>query len=210
MSILQELSSQRGDRTQRSNEQVALQCREQPMLLEDIGFGLTQQDAKLVGDCAEVMTLVAQHQPDLVIPYADALITLLTHRTTRVRWEAMHAVALIANLIPNHAPSLKPILVRAIQHDTSIIVRDYAVDALGCLATANGALARAIYPVLIEALHLWDGRQAKQALMGLCNVLSQEPSLAGNFLKVGQQFSDHPKRSVKEAAKKLTKACLSV
>ena len=58
MSILSQLSSQVGDRSEASNRKVVRQCLENPALLDEIAVGLKQQDAALLGDCAEVLTMV--------------------------------------------------------------------------------------------------------------------------------------------------------
>src|SRR4030042_352943 len=100
MSILNQLSSQMGDRTEYSNRKVAIQCLENPDLLVDIAAGLRGSNAAIAGDCAEVMTKVAEADPEWVIPYAEDLSPLLIHKTARVRWEAVHALSLITPCVP--------------------------------------------------------------------------------------------------------------
>ena len=96
MSILDQLSSRLGDRTETANARVAEQCLTIPTLLAEVSEGLQSKEAAIAGDCAEVMTKVAEEQPQWVAPYTPALITLLSHKNTRVRWEAAHALAFIA------------------------------------------------------------------------------------------------------------------
>ena len=93
MSITEQLSSQIGDRSEESNRNVAIQCREDPSLLKEIAVGLQSKDAALIGDCAEVRTMVSETHPHYVSHYADVLITLFSHKKPRVRWEAMHALS---------------------------------------------------------------------------------------------------------------------
>ncbi len=112
MGVLQQLSSQAGDRSEYSNRKVALRCLDQPELLAEIAAGLDSRDVKLVGDCAEVLTMVAETRPDLIAPYAKKLAVLLAHKTTRVRWEAMHALALVASQVPRVIASLLPRLAK--------------------------------------------------------------------------------------------------
>ena len=66
MSILNQLSSQVGDRTEASNRRVAAQCLLDPALLDEIARGLKSEDGALVADCAEVMTKVAEEHPEIV------------------------------------------------------------------------------------------------------------------------------------------------
>ena len=100
MSLTSQLSSQVGDRTEESNRKVAAMCLENPDLLGDIADGLQSDDAGMLGDSAEVMTMVAEVHPEFIIPYAKYLPPLLDHPKARVRWESMHALALVADLKP--------------------------------------------------------------------------------------------------------------
>jgi hypothetical protein len=206
MSILNELSSQAGDRTEQSNLKVAAQCAARPSLLDEISGGLNGTDAALAGDCAEVFTEVAKQAPDLVVPYAKSLTGLLAHPTTRVRWEAMHALALIARLAPDAIAPILPRLGEMIRDDTSVIVRDYAVDAVGSYAATSPKAARAAYPILMEALTVWDGKQAAHALNGLAHVASAVPSLDNELLATGIRYHDSGRGIVQKAAKALIKA----
>lgn len=131
MTILSQLSSQTGDKTEASNRQVASQCLLQPELLQEFEKGLTSDDTALVGDCAEVFTMVAEQKPELITSFAPSLIQLLDHKTTRARWESMHAISLIASSIPDQLSPVIPQLSSMIQNDKSTIVRDYAIDCLG-------------------------------------------------------------------------------
>lgn len=210
MSIIDQLSSQVGSRNQAANETVAVRCLAEPERLDEIAEGLQSNNAPLLGDCAEVMTMVAQRRPEFVSPYVDLLIALLPHRTTRVRWEAMHAIALVAHLVPAHVLGLLPQLGQILRTDKSIIVRDYAVDALGNAAKADASTAQQIYPLLQEALHLWESRHAGRVLTGLCHVVANVSALAVELEPVVQMFANHSKGTVRKAAKALAKAVARV
>lgn len=206
MSILEQLSSQSGDHTEGSNIDVARQCLENPMLLEDIAEGLERRDADLVGDCAEVMTKVAEERPDLVAPYAEQLAPLLEHRKTRVRWEAMHAIALLAPVTPEIIRQYFDEIVTLLREDESTIARDYAVEAMGNYAQTGATEAEAAYPILLEALDLWEGKHAARALNGLVWVAAAAPDLQDDIMPVAQAFADHGRPSIQKAAKALLRA----
>ncbi|MBN2391616.1 MAG: hypothetical protein JXR84_12900, partial [Anaerolineae bacterium] len=87
--LVDQLSSRIGDRTEAGNLKVVEQCLAEPHRATEIAEGLRDKDAAVVGDCAEVLTKIAEAHPDMVAPYAPALAALLTHKKTRVRWEAM-------------------------------------------------------------------------------------------------------------------------
>ena len=131
-----------------------------PSLLNEIVAGLQAPDEALVGDCAEVLTQVAQENPPLVIPYAEVLSILLIHKNTRVRWEATHALAQIARPSPASITHLIPLLVQLNRNDASVIVRDHATDALANYASTGKSAAECVYPYLVEMLTLWGGKQA--------------------------------------------------
>jgi len=71
--VLHFLSSQIGQRSEQGNRRAALLVLENPSLLDDIRKGLLQKDADLAGDCAEVCTMVAEQEPELIAPLADIL-----------------------------------------------------------------------------------------------------------------------------------------
>ena len=205
MSILHQLSSQVGDRTEKSNLEVVDQCLANPALLAEIAGGLSSKEAALVGDCAEVLTEVAKVHPDWVAPHAETLSELLTHKTARVRWEAMHSLALVAHFVPAVIAGLLHRLTEIIRHDPSVIVRDYAVEAVGSYARTGEEAALAAYPLLVEALSTWDGKQAARALEGLANVGSAATGLGNELWSIGIRYHDDRRARVRKAARVLTK-----
>lgn len=206
MSIIEQLSSQVGDRTATANMRVVRQCIENPDLLIEIAAELHSEDAMLAGDCAEVMTEVAASQPDIVVPYTQRLIPLLSHKKTRVRWEAMHALSLIAAQIPETIKTLLPQLDTIIHTDKSTIVRDYATDTLSNYASTSNQAAKETYPFLKEALSLWNGKHVKQILQGFENIATLVPELHMEIRLYAQEYLEHRQGVVRKAAKRVLKA----
>ncbi len=206
MSLLDDLSSAVGDRSEYSNRKVVLKCIDEPALLDEILRGLESTDAALQGDCAEVMTMVAETHPDWVAPHAGQLARLLTHKTTRVRWEAMHGLALVAALAPKVIGGLLPRLGELIQWDSSVIVRDYAVQAIGNYARTSPKAAQVAYPYLKQALTAWEGKQAGHALNGLANVAAKAPKLRSELSLIAASYINHRRGVVRKAAKALVTA----
>jgi hypothetical protein len=202
MSILDELSSQVGDRTQAANLRVVAQCLEDPYLLAEIAEGLTSQQANLVGDCAEVLTETAKVQPALIVPYAGALPPLLEHRNGRVRWEAMHALALIADRVPRQIQALLPQFRAFIQHDDSVILCDGAVDALANYASLGPQEAEDVYPALCDALEALGGKQAHHAMPGLAHVARYLPVYRAAIVASLSAFQDSSRGVVRQAARR--------
>jgi len=205
MSIIAKLSSQSGDRTEASNKRVAGHVLKEPALLAEIAQALASHDAKLAGDCAEVMTIAAAREPAIVAPHANVLIALLDDKDTRVRWEAMHCLAEIAAQVPEKIAPLVRRLDEKIALDKSVIVRDYAILALGEYGGTSPAAAKRVWSNLRRALILWDGKHASKALTAMQKLVAVDPSLKPDAQKIAQGLVDHKRASVRTAAKKLLK-----
>lgn len=206
VSILTKLSSQIGEKTEEGNRNVAKECLQDPTQLKEIGECLKGKNAALLGDCAEVLTKVAEENPVLVVPFAEQLQGLLEYKTTRVRWEAMHAIALMATHIPNQISTLLPQLKEIIHSDKSTIVRDYAVDTVCNYANVGKSEADVVFPLLKEALHLWEGKYRARVLNGLLNVSNQSPEYTLEIRGIAEEYIEDNKGVVKKAAKSLIKA----
>ncbi len=206
MSILKKLSSQTGDRTEYSNRKAVLECLDDPELIAEIVEGLASADAALVGDCAEVLTKVAEHKPEWAAPYAETAAALLSHKATRVRWEAMHLLALTVKQAREVLDAHLSQVAERLRNDASVIVRDYAADALADYAALGKEEAERVYHYLTEALTLWNGKQAGHALIGLANVAAKVPALHGDLRAVAEAFGRSDRAVVRKAAKALLKA----
>jgi HEAT repeat protein len=205
-SILRQLSSAVGDRTNAANHSVATACLSDPQLLNQIAHGLLGEDDRVAGDCAEVMTQTAAEAPEYVIPYVDALISLLDHPFTRARWEAAHALAEIAGFVPDILRPKQALLQDILRTDRSIIVRDYTVDIVASLAGNSPADAAWTYPILLGCLSRWEGRHAGHALPGLGRVAELLPEHRGEIYRLTAELVDHPRGAVRKAARRLVKA----
>lgn len=206
MTLLNQLSSQVGDRTEYANRKVVLKCLDEPTLLDEIVQGLMSKDAALLGDCTEVLTMVAEEHPQWVARHAKRLADFLTHKNKRVRWEAMHALALVAGLAPQVIAKSLPQLGEMIRCDASVIVRDYAVQAVGNYAATSSIAAQAAYPYLKQALVAWNGKQAGHALNGLAKVARIAPKLRNELRSIGLRYASHRRAVVRKAAKALMAA----
>ena len=205
-SILSKLSLQMGDSTQQSNENAALMCKESPGLLEQIAEGLGHKDLRLAGDCAEVMTKVAETHPRFVTPYAEQLLSAINHKNTRVRWESMHAVAFLSPLIPGRIIAALDIIQERMFTDSSTLVRDYSIQCLGNAASCGEEEARKILPILKKGLMELGDKYLSKLLSAMIGIAKVSPELAVEVLMYGYDYANHPISSVQKAAKKLVKA----
>ena len=177
MDITKQLSSQVGDNTEEANKKIVEQCLKNPSILKKIAKELENKDVALVSDCAEVFTKVAEIKPEFVTPYAKTLVPLLDHKNTRASWEATHALALIANLVPDLIASILSQFHRMSLSDGSTIVRDYSVIAVSNYAKSSKKAAEESLPVLKRVLEIWNEKQAARALKGLQNAAGVNSNL---------------------------------
>jgi hypothetical protein len=207
MDILEQLASATGTRTQQPNENAAAACLASPDggLLDRIASGLTARDVSLIGDCAEVMTKVAEARPELVAPFAPRLIALLPHRNGRVRWEAAHALALVASRVPERIADALPELAEMIRGDKSVIVRDYLLDAVAGYAGTSARAAEQAMPILRDGLRIFARKHAARVLRGLGDVMAKSPALADEIRALAEPFRDDPRAGVRKAATLLLK-----
>ncbi|MFN2169024.1 MAG: hypothetical protein ACK2U9_22560, partial [Anaerolineae bacterium] len=142
-------------------------------------------------------------KPALIVPYTQRLMPLLGHKNTRVRWEATHAVALVAALVPDQIAPLLPELAAKIERDRSVIVRDCAVIALGEYGSSGPEAARQAFPLLQRALVAWEGKHAKLVLEGMGKVLVVVPAFGPDVQAAAQTCLDHKRANVRRLALKM-------
>jgi hypothetical protein len=207
MNIIDLLASSLNQRGSEANLKAAFLCLETPALLSEITANLTNKNVKIAADCCEVMTEVARLEPELIQPYAHLLPAMFSHKNGRVQWESMHAFALTAHLIPDVITPLLPTLLTIIETSPGIIIRDYAIDALGGYARCNQQTAETVFPLLKRCFSWWEGRHAGHILTGLQYVLSNLPAANDEICQIAQYYSEHPSGAIKKTARSLLKAC---
>ncbi|PJZ70879.1 hypothetical protein CH373_06335 [Leptospira perolatii] len=206
MDILKQLSSQKGDRTEKSNRSVVDKCLKKHDLLNEISFGLSNDaDTKLQADCAEVFAMVSEVNPDLVVPFAKNLLPLLSSKDTKARWETVHALAFISEKIPKIISSILPNLEKLIQTDKSTIVRDHAIDTVSNYSKTGKAASEESFKVLKVALKEWKDKHAKQVFKGFYHIMILQPSYKKEILALVSPYADSSKGVVRKEAEKILK-----
>jgi len=205
MDILNQLSSQKGDKTEISNRLVAEQCIANPKLLAEIVIGLEDKDKKMQSDCIEVFTLVSEARPEFIVPYADNILPLLYSKESKTRWEAVHTLLLIAEKIPDIVSSILPVFQTLVEKDKSTIVRDYATDTVANYAKISAETSEKSYELLKYALKLWGEKHAKQVFKGFNYVLDNCPDLKAEISLLVQPYLSANKKIVAAEAKRIVK-----
>ena len=205
MEILNQLSSQKGDKTEDSNKIVAEQCIANQRLLAEIAIGLEDKNKKLQSDCIEVFTLVSEKKPEFIVPYAENIIPLLSSKESKTRWEAVHTLSYIADKIPDIISSILPTLQSLIETDKSTIVRDYTIDTVANYAKTNVETSEEAYELLKSTLDLWGEKHARQVLRGFNHVLDNFPDYKADIHLLVQPYLSANKKIVASEAKKIIK-----
>ena len=205
MEILNQLSSQKGDKTEDSNKIVAEKCIANPRLLAEIAIGLEDKDKKLQSDCMEVFTLVSEKKPELAVQYADNIVPLLSSKQAKTRWEAVHTLSYIADKIPDVISSILPGLQSLIEKDDSTIVRDYAKDTIANYAKISVETSEESYELLKSTLDLWSEKHARQVLRGFIHVLDNISDYKAEIHLLVQPYLSANKKVVASEAKKIVK-----
>jgi len=205
MKILNQLSSQKGDKTEDSNKIVAEKCIANPRLLADIAIGLEDKDKKLQSDCMEVFTLVSEKKPELIVQYAENIVPLLYSKQSKIRWEAAHTLSFIAEKIPDVISSILPVFQSLIEKDESTIVRDYAIDTIANYAKINVKTSVEAYKLLKFVLDLWDEKHARQVFRGFNHVLDNISDYKSEISSLVQPYLSANKKIVATEAMKIVK-----
>ncbi|MFA5995766.1 MAG: hypothetical protein WCW27_03865 [Patescibacteria group bacterium] len=201
MNILSQLSSQVGDITETANQKVAAKCLKQPALLKDIAKGLIDANQKLIGDTAEIMTIVAEQKPELIKPFAQQIIPLLDHKYTRARWEAAHSLSYLATYVPKEIGAILPKLKGIAILDDSTIVRDYTTWTIANYAQTSKTAAHAAVDALAIILDQWKDKQAAKVIQGFIYAVKQDKTLLPKVQKLVKPYEKSTKGVVKKVVK---------
>ena len=205
MEILNQLSSQKGVKTEDCNKIVAEKCIANPRLLAEIAVGLEDEDKKLQSDCIEVFTLVSEKKPEFIVQYAENIVPLLYSKEAKTRWEAVHTLSYIADKIPDTVSHILPALQSLIEKDHSTIVRDYATDTIANYAKVSVETSEEAYEILKFTLDLWGEKHARQVLRGFNHILDNIPDYAAEINLLVHPYLAANKKIVATEAKKIIK-----
>lgn len=208
MNILEGLASVCGEKPSTANREAARQCMENPLNIKEIADNVGNKNLKIAADCAEVMTMIAEEKPELISSYAETLFSYLNHKKSNVRWECAHALALAAHTMGD-AISLKlEDILRVIEEDDSIVVRDYAIDIFAGFAKIGEVEAKTAYSYLTQALTAHNSRHAGHAIEGFINITSKTDLFDVEILKLIEPYKTAEKKAVAAKANKLSKLIL--
>jgi len=142
-----------------------------------------------------------------VVPFAEAIISLLLSKETKTRWEAAHALSLIADKIPEIVFTLLPDLREMIERDKSTIVRDYSVDIVANYAKTGKDASEKAFGILKAVLDIWDEKHARQVFKGFNAILDHQPAYKAEIGRIVNPYLEAKKNVVVKEARKIMKRC---
>lgn len=152
MSIINSLASSLGRKDELPNQALAKEIvvANNQNAIKELVENLLHKNKNIQSDCIKVLYEVGDSKPQLIAPYLDVFVNLLSHKNNRLQWGAMMALNYISSVKPaaiyNH---LSQILMAT--DKGSVITRDQAVNLLIQL-TAIPKYSENTFLLLVEQL----------------------------------------------------------
>jgi hypothetical protein len=172
--------------------------------VEKIIEGLQSDTRKVQSGCAELASILSEHNPELLYSNIDLFLKNLDAKAPVLRWEAVCTLGNLASvdkkkIIPKHLNELSAHL--AVK---SIVLQGHTVRALAKIAKENPDVAKKILDLLLASRKLFPGNkigflvEAMGAFMGHKTLAP----IAGKFAKT---FVKSEIKAVAKKAKKVMK-----
>jgi hypothetical protein len=155
MSVLARLASSQGRRDDVPNQELARELAEtrDKAAIRELVAHLQDRDRNIQSDCIKTLYEIGYLAPDLISPYAEDFLALLSSRNNRMVWGGMIALATIAALCAPFLFDHRQEIQRAIEKG-SVITVDRGIRALATVAVQDDAYRRELIPYLLNHLRV--------------------------------------------------------
>lgn len=153
MSVMRRLASSLGQRNDKPNQELAAELAESKNKrdIQELAAHLADGDPNIQSDCIKTLYEIGYIAPELIAPYVDQFLDLLSSKNNRLVWGGMIALSTIAGQQP--APIYRRLgLVMDTIAKGSVITEDAGISVLAQVAAANAAYGKRIVPHLLERL----------------------------------------------------------
>jgi hypothetical protein len=152
MSVLQLLSTVKGHKDNQANIALAKETAstENSDAVRELVQNLNHKDKKIQADCIKVLYETGYIKPELIAPYVQEFLSLLSGKNNRMIWGSMIALTTIVNLKHQEIYQSLDIIMQAVDKG-SVITVDGGVIILASL-NRHTAYADTTYPLLMEQL----------------------------------------------------------
>ncbi|MCD4677993.1 MAG: hypothetical protein K8S18_18670 [Desulfobacula sp.] len=153
MSVLEQLSCNKGTRSEVPNQELAKQLVEKHDLqgINEIAQNLWHKDKKIQASCIKVLYEIGYLQPELIEGFVEDYLQCLTSRNNRLVWSGMIALSTIAHLRPEEIYSKVAMVKKALEKG-SVITIDRGMITLANVAAASDKFNTALFPYLLKCL----------------------------------------------------------
>ena len=138
MSYINEIAYHLGIRSEVPNQILAKKLAEENNKegIKEIASYLYDKNKSVASDCLKVLYETGYIKPELIAPYLDEYIKLLSSKQNRMVWGAMIAVACCANVVPGEVLEHKDLIMEKIETGT-VITNVWGVKTLINIAKAD-------------------------------------------------------------------------
>ena len=138
MSYINEIAYYLGIRSEVPNQELARRLAQENNEegIKEIASYLYDKNKSVASDCLKVLYETGYIKPELIAPYADEFIKLLSSRQNRMVWGAMIAIACCANVVPGKVLEHKDLIMEKIETGT-VITNVWGVKTLINIAKAD-------------------------------------------------------------------------
>lgn len=129
--------------------------------LDEIAAHLRDPDANVASDCLKVLYEAGYLRPDLIAPYVEDFLALLTQRNNRLVWGAMIALGVIAPLQAERLFVERQKIIETMANG-SVITVDNGIRVLAGIASAAEEYNRELFPFLLQHLRTCREKEIAQ------------------------------------------------
>ena len=153
MSVLDKIAFYRGIHDEIPNQELAHELVESKNAagVQEIVEHLIDKNANVRSDCIKVLYETGYLAPELIAPYVNDFLKLLTNKQNRLVWGGMIALSTIAALKPEILFEKCDLIIKTIEQG-SVITMDAGIKSLALVAAANDHYCQELTPFLLAFL----------------------------------------------------------
>ena len=187
---------------------LAKESLEKPQVLVEILPFLEHEDKKVRAAVAEAISEASKVKPELAIKYTSNLVKALRNQEPQTRWEAILALAQVAEVAPEKIDPYIEKIIEQIKEPKSMIVRETTAKLLGKWGRTDGMRRDKAFSALETALKQYglgnEGAAIIEALFDLAET-SELKGLKEQALELVGPYKDHKKKKVGKIIEKMEK-----
>jgi sugar-specific transcriptional regulator TrmB len=172
--------------------------------VEKIVEGLQSDTRRIQSGCAELASLLSEHNPELLYSNIDVFLENLDAKAPVLRWESVCTLGNLASVdkkkrIPKHLDEIATHLT-----SKSIVLQGHTVRALAKIAKENPEIAKKILDLLLASKKLFPGNRIGFLVEAMGSFMRNK-TLAPIAGKLAKAYVKSEFKSVAKKAKKVMK-----